>query len=119
MRKIYLDANFICHPEYSEGRTTVETDMLDNVCDAALTCYIFVPSEMTYETESHQIHGPFIQSIDSARAESIQAQYEKDMAEIALLQEQNAQYEAALAASIPISDLDAAYQEGVNSAYDT
>lgn len=95
MRVIYLDSDFICYADYVEGRTAVETDALDHVCNAALCYYRFVPSGMSYRGKDHKIIGPFVQCIDSVRADATQAQYERDHAE-----------------------LQAAYQEGVNSAYD-
>lgn len=93
MKKIYIDSNFICHSDYAEGRTAVETAALDNVCDAALICYIYVPEGETYiKPNGNRVEGEFIQCFDSRVAEMLQRQYEVQLA----------------AAS-------AAYAEGVNS----
>lgn len=93
MRTIYIDSNFICHAEYADGRTAVETAALDNVCDAALVCYIYVPEGMSYvKPNGNTLKGEFIQCIDSRVAGILQRQYETQLAAA-----------------------EAAYTEGVNS----
>jgi hypothetical protein len=46
---------------------------------------------------------------DYAELDAAQREYERQLL---------AEYEAALAESVPLSELEAAYQKGVNSAYD-
>lgn len=96
MRTIYIDGNFICHADYADGRAAVETDALDNVCDAALVCYIYVPVDESYtKPNGNTVKGEFIQCFDTRVANMLQRQYK-----------------AQLAAA------EAAYEEGVNTAYD-
>lgn len=93
MRTIYLDFDFICHADYAEGRTPVETAALDNVCDAALPCYIYVPEGKSYtKPNGNTVKGEFVQCFDSRAADLIRVQYEAQLAAAA-----------------------AAYTEGVNS----
>ena len=106
MRTIYIDDSFICHSDYAEGRTAVQTTALDNVCDEALRFYIYVPVGSTCTMPNGITgKGEFVQCVNSASADMAQWGYEKRL--LADLQ----------ANSISISELESAYQEGVNSAY--
>lgn len=78
MRTIYIDSDYVCHAENAPGRTAVETDILDNVCDYALPFYIFAPA--------HSDKVDFVQCINSKVADIVQAQYEKMLAERADMQ---------------------------------
>ena len=70
MRTIYIDSNFVCHADYVEGRTAVETDTLDGVCDTALPFYIYVPVGSTYEKPNGVIvKGEFVQCLDVKSAD--------------------------------------------------
>jgi len=88
MRTIYIDSNSICHADYADGRTAVETDALDNVHDASLAYYIYVPKGSTYtKPNGNKIHGEFIQCLDANAADKAElqakvAEYEKALAEI-------------------------------------
>ena len=73
MRTIYIDAGYVCHAENADGRTAVETDALDNVCDYALPYYRFVPA--------HDGKEDFVQCFDSKIADSVQTLYEEMQAD--------------------------------------
>lgn len=93
MRTIYLDSDYICHAEYAEGRAAVETAALDHVCNAALTCFVYVPEGQLYvKPNGVTIKGEFIQCFDSRVASLLQALYEEEQAkataEIAALVEE-------------------------------
>lgn len=75
MRTIYIDADYVCHAGNADGRTAVETDALDNVCDHALPFYRFVPA--------HDGKEDFVQCFDSKTADAVQKQYEEMQAEFA------------------------------------
>lgn len=100
MRTIYIDKDYHCHTANDGTMTTVETDFFDGKCDAFVEGYC-------YDTGNGypQIY-PWkpLEELDNAQRE-----YEQQLL---------AEYEAALAESVPLSELEAAYQEGVNSAYD-
>ena len=87
MKTIYLDEDFICHAEYAEGRTSVETTVLDYVCDTALPFYRYVPPGKRWvKPNGMMVKGEFTQCLDSAEADKLQTQY------------MLAEYEAALSA---------------------
>lgn len=94
MRTIYLDADFLCHPDAGDGRTAVETDHFDGKCNAFLEGYRFVPSGETWTREDGEVFSGEM------------AAPWKDYSLLAACQEQ---YETVQA------ELTAAYQEGVNS----
>lgn len=70
MRTIYIDSNYICHAENAEGRTAVETDILDGISNFALPCFKFIPA--------HDDKVDFCQCINSEMADAIQAQFLAD-----------------------------------------
>jgi hypothetical protein len=83
MKTIYIDSDFKCHVVNDGTMTALETDAFDGMCNAVVEgyCYEFTDGQTKiYAWRPHS-------ELDSA-----QAQYERDMAELA-----------------------AAYQEGVNS----
>lgn len=101
MRTIYIDSDYRCHPVNDGTMTAVETDFFDGKCDT------FVEGHC-YDTRNGcvQIYPikPFSE-LDAAQRE-----YERELLE---------EYEAALAESVPLSALEEAYREGVNSAYES
>ena len=111
MRTIYIDSEFKCHVAKADTLTAVETDFFDGKCDAFVEGYRFVPSGETWTRSDGEVfHGEMIAPWkDFAKLDSAQREYERQLL---------AEYEAALAESVPLSELEAAYQEGVNSAYD-
>lgn len=95
--KIYIDSEYRCHTQNQEGVfREVETDFFDGRCDAFIEGFVFDDSK-----GYRQIYPwKYYVELDNAQRE-----YEKQL--LADLQ----------ANSISISELEAAYQEGVNSAY--
>ena len=97
MRTIYIDTDFKCHTSNDGTMTAVETDFFDGKCDTFIEGYRFIPSgESWTRSDGVVFQGEMIApwKLYSELA-AAQAQYELDMAEAA-----------------------AAYQEGVDSAYD-
>lgn len=96
--KIYIDADFKCHTTNPDGTFRErETDFFDGKCDTFIEGYRHIPSgESWTRSDGVAFQGEMIapwKPYDQLAA--AQAQYEADLAEAA-----------------------AAYQEGVNSAYD-
>lgn len=94
MKKIYLDSEFKCHVSDDGTMTAVETDFFDGKCDAFVEGYRCVPVGETWIRSDGTVFtgemvAPWKPYSELAAA---QAQYERDRAE-----------------------LEAAYQEGVNS----
>ena len=97
MRTIYIDSDFKCHVSNDGTMVEVQTDFFDGKCDAFIEGYRFVPSGLTWtRSDGDVFHGQMIAPWKPYNElEAAQEQYERDMAE-----------------------LESAYQEGVNSAYD-
>lgn len=100
MRTIYIDSERKCHVSNDGTMTPVETDFFDGTCDAFVEGHCYEISENSTAIYPWKPHD----ELDEAQRE-----YERQLL---------AEAEAALANSVPIADLDEAYQEGVNSAYD-
>lgn len=98
MSKIYLDYEYRCHTSNIDGTfQEVETNYFDGKCATFIEGYRFIPSGKSWTRSDGAVFkgkmiAPWKPYNELAAA---QAQYELDMAEAA-----------------------AAYQEGVNSAYD-
>lgn len=107
MKTIYIDYDFKCHITNDGTMREVETDAFDGKCDTFIEGYRFVPSGETWtRSDGVVFHGEMIAPWkDSDELETIQREYERQL--LKELQEN----------SVPISELEAAYQEGVNSAY--
>lgn len=97
MRTIYVDSEFKCHVTNDGTMTAVETAGFDGMCDT------FVEGFCYEDTGNGIAIYPWkdVDELDAAQRE-----YEAEL--LAELQ----------ANSIPISELETSYQEGVNSAYD-
>lgn len=99
-RKIYIDSNFRCHVSNSDGMFhEVETSFFDGKCDELIEGYRFIPAGAEWTNEdgivfTGEMIAPWKPCIELHAA---QAEY---------------QYKELLLESA------AAYQEGVNSAYD-
>lgn len=108
MKTIYIDSEFKCHVTDDGTMTAVETTFFDGKCDAFIEGYRFVPNGESWEREDGAVFcGEMIAPWkDYAELDSAQREYERQL--LKELQEN----------SIPISELEAAYLEGVNSAYD-
>ena len=112
MKTIFLDSEWKCHVTDDGTMTAVETDFFDGKCDAFIEGYRFVPDgESWTRSDGVEFQGEMISPWkDYAELDAAQREYEKQLL---------AEYEAALAESVPLSELEAAYQEGVNSAYES
>ena len=109
MRTIFVDPNtFKCYVENDGTRIAVETTFFDGKCDSFVEGYRFVPDGETWTRSDGKVfHGEMITPWkDYNELDNIQREYERQL--LKELQEN----------SIPRSDLEAAYQEGVNSVYD-
>ena len=111
MKTIYIDSECKCHVSNDGTMSAVETEFFDGKCDAFIEGYRFVPDgESWTRSDGEVFHGEMISPWkDYDELDNAQREYERQLL---------AEYEAALAESVPLSELEAAYQEGVNSAYD-
>lgn len=111
MKTIYIDSEFKCHVSNDGTMTAVETDFFDGKCDTFIEGYRFVPDGETWtRSDGAVFRGEMISPWkDYDELDNAQREYERQLL---------AEYEAALAESVPLYELEAAYQEGVNSAYD-
>ena len=107
MKVIYLDADYKVHVTNDGTMREVETDAFDGMCDDYIEGFRFVPfGESWTRSDGAVFQGEMIAPWkDYAALTSIQREYERR--QLKELQEN----------SIPVSELEAAYQEGVNSAY--
>lgn len=94
MRTIYLDNDFKCHTVDDGTTTAVETDFFDGKCDTFIEGYRFIPSgESWTRSDGMVFRGEMVAPWKPYTGlVAAQEQYERDNAE-----------------------LQAAYQEGVNS----
>ena len=95
MKTIYIDSDFKCYTISGEGLTAIETDAFDGKCNAYIEGYRFIPSGQTWTRADGVVFtGEMIapwkpwDELDAAQRE-----YEREQ----------------------LDELDAAYQEGVNS----
>lgn len=94
---VYIDKDYKCHVNPADGLTPVEDSFFDAKCGTFIEGHRFVPNGETWVREDGKVfEGRMISPWkDSKELDAAQAQYEKDLA-----------------------DLQKAYEEGVNSAYD-
>lgn len=94
MTKIYIDSDFLCHTAAGDGVQKIETDFFDGKCAAFIEGYRFIPAGESWTREDGTVFtGEMAAPIrDYAELEGIQSAVNREQAE-----------------------LDAAYQEGVNS----
>lgn len=69
MKTIYIDELYHCHTINAEGRTPIETDIFDSMCDNEIECYLYKPLEDDR---------CFVQCFDSKSADSYRKQYQQD-----------------------------------------
>lgn len=100
MRTIYIDSDYKCHVADDGTMTAVETDFFDGKCDTFVEGFC---------CDTSKEYTPIYPWKPMKELDAAQREYEKQLL---------AEYETALENSIPIADLEAAYVEGVNSAYD-
>lgn len=74
MKTIYLDPDYMCHLENGEGRREAKTDIFDEIIDAVIPLYRFIPQgeEWTNPKTKVVLHGQFIQITDSEKVDKIQ-----------------------------------------------
>lgn len=101
MRTIYIDSDYRCHVTNDGTMTAVETDFFDGKCDTFVEGYC-------YDTRNGYVQIYPVKPFSKLYA--AQREYERKLLE---------EYEAALAESVPLSALEEAYLEGVNSAYES
>lgn len=115
MRTIYIDSDFKCHTTNSEGvfREIILSNnaraFFTNKCTAFIEGYRLKPEGETWVREDGEVFsgGEMITPWkDYDELDTAQRQYERQLL---------AEYEKALGESVRLSDLDAAYREGVNS----
>lgn len=96
--KIYIDSKFHCHTSDPEGTfREVDHPFFNGKCQTFIEGYCYDDSKGYVQIYPWKPYD----ELDAAQRE-----HERQLL---------AEYEAALAESIPVSDLTAAYQEGVNS----
>ena len=105
MRTIYIDSDYKCHTSNDGTMTEVETDFFNGKCQTFIEGYRFVPfGESWTRSDGEVFTGEMISPWkDYDELDAAQREYERQL--IKELQEK----------SIPIAELAAAYQEGVNS----
>ena len=96
MRTVYLDSEYRCHVDNDGTMTAVETDCFDGKCGTYIEGCRFIPAGERWTRPDGVVFEGEMKAPwkNSAELEAAQAQYERDN-----------------------SALQAAYQEGVNSAY--
>lgn len=108
---IYIDRDYKCHAFGDSTTREVKTDFFDGMCQTFIEGYRYIPAGETWtRSDGVVFSGEMISPWrDYGELDAAQRRYERQLI---------AEYRAALTDSIPVADLAAAYQEGVNSAYD-
>lgn len=94
---IYIDSDFKCYVEQTEGLTAVESEFFDGKCDELIECYRFIPEGYDWTRE------------DGAVFKGEMVSPHKDISVALLIQEA---YERFVT---NVADYVAAYNEGVES----
>lgn len=109
----YIDEEFKCHASDPDGAyRKIDKDLFKGMCDEFIEGHRFVPEGESYVGEDGTVYTGEMKTVwkDYDELDDAQRQYEKQLL---------AEYEAELTElrenSIPAADLEAAYQEGVNS----
>ena len=89
---IYIDDDYKCHVSNADGRRAVETNFFDGKCTEWIESYRFVPDGETWMRGDGEVFKGEMISPWKDLSEAYTAQ-------IAYLERQNAQYEAALTES--------------------
>lgn len=84
MAKIYIDSDYKCHTEFSDGMIAVETDFFDNKCKFFIEGYRFIPFNESWTREDGVIFtGELIAPRKDYRMlELSQTGYEESLAEL-------------------------------------
>ena len=86
---IYIDSDYKCYTSEADGRRAVETNFFDGKCEEWIESYRFVPEGETWTREGGEVFNGEMLTPWKDLSEAYTAQ-------IAYLERQNAQYEAAL-----------------------
>lgn len=86
---IYIDSDYKCYVSAAEGRRAIETGFFDGKCEEWIESYRFVPEGETWAREDGEVFKGEMVTPWKDLSEAYTAQ-------IAYLERQNAQYEAAL-----------------------
>lgn len=111
MGKVFIDSEYNCHTNNPDGifREIVDP-FFDDKCQTFIEGYKYVPVGESWISPNGEVFTGVITNWKPySELYSAQREYEKQLL---------AEYKSALAESVPLSDLTAAYQEGVNAAYD-
>lgn len=106
---VYIDDEYKCHVSNPDNTyRACGLEFADGKCDTFIEGYRYVPMGETWtRSDGAVFHGEMIAPWKPySELDAAQREYEKQL--LKELQEN----------SIPVADLEAAYQEGVNSAYD-
>lgn len=109
MKTVNLDSEFKCHITNDGTMTAYETDFFDGKCDTFIEGHRIKPTGETWVREDGEVFsgGEMIAPWKpNTELDAAQREYERR-----LLKELREN-------SIPVAELEAAYQEGVHSAYD-
>ena len=101
MRTIYIDAENNCHVADDGTMTAVETAFFDGKCDAFVEGFCYEVEDKLTRIYPRK---PY------AELDAVQREYERE-----LLTEYEAELSELRENSVPIAELEAAYEEGVNS----
>ena len=86
---IYIDSDYKCYVSAAKGRRAIETNEFDGKCPECIESYRFVPDGETWTREDgEEFRGEMVTPWKDLS--------EAHTAQIAYLERQNAQYEAAL-----------------------
>ena len=86
---IYIDSDYKCHVSAAEGRRAIETDAFNGKCPEWIESFRFVPADETWTREDGEVFKGEMVTPWKDLSEAYTAQ-------IAYLERQNTQYEAAL-----------------------
>ena len=86
---IYIDSDYKCYTSEADGRRAVETNFFDGKCEEWIESYRFVPEGETWTREDGEVFNGEMVTPWKDLSEAYTAQ-------IAYLERQNKQYEAAL-----------------------
>lgn len=86
---IYIDSDYKCYVSAAEGHRAIETGFFDGKCEEWIESYRFVPEGETWTREDGEVFNGEMVTPWKDLSEAYTAQ-------IAYLERQNAQYEAAL-----------------------
>lgn len=80
MRTIYLDSEYKCHVNDGPDMVPLETDVFDEMCDAMVEGYRFIPEELAWVREDGEVfEGEMIAPWkDFEELDNAQREYERE-----------------------------------------